>query len=95
MREANERGEAFGLTEDEIAFYDALETNDGAVKVLGDKTLQTIVRELVVTSLFEGQFVNRCVARKTYPALPDKLEKATQTVLMQAEVLSQEWGAVE
>ncbi|MGH8609690.1 MAG: type I restriction endonuclease subunit R, partial [Gammaproteobacteria bacterium] len=49
MREANARGEALGLTEDEIAFYDALETNDSAVKVLGDETLRTIARELVKT----------------------------------------------
>ena len=49
MREANARGEALGLTEDELAFYDALETNDSAVKVLGDETLRTIARELVET----------------------------------------------
>ncbi len=42
MREANARGEALGLTEDELAFYDALETNDSAVKVLGDDTLRAI-----------------------------------------------------
>ena len=36
MREANARGEELGLTDDELAFYDALETNDSAVKVLGD-----------------------------------------------------------
>ncbi len=47
MREANRRGEALGLTEDEIAFYDALEVNDSAVAVLGDETLKTIARELV------------------------------------------------
>jgi type I restriction enzyme, R subunit len=40
MREANARGEKLGLTEDELAFYDALETNDSAVKVLGDETLR-------------------------------------------------------
>ncbi len=49
MREANARGEELGLTEDELAFYDALETNDSAVKVLGDETLRTIARELVET----------------------------------------------
>ena len=49
MREANARGETLGLTEDELAFYDALETNDSAVKVLGDETLRTIARELVET----------------------------------------------
>jgi type I restriction enzyme, R subunit len=37
MREANARGEKLGLSEDEIAFYDALETNDSAVKVLGER----------------------------------------------------------
>ena len=42
MREANERGEELGLSEDELAFYDALETNDSAVQVLGDETLREI-----------------------------------------------------
>jgi type I restriction enzyme, R subunit len=37
MREANTRGEKLGLSEEELAFYDALETNDSAVKVLGDE----------------------------------------------------------
>ena len=49
MREANARGEQLGLTEDELAFYDALETNDSAVQVLGDETLRDIARELVNT----------------------------------------------
>ena len=49
MREANARGEELGLTEDELAFYDALETNDSAVQVLGDETLRDIARELVET----------------------------------------------
>ena len=49
MREANARGEALGLTEDELAFYDALETNDSAVQVLGDEALRDIARELVDT----------------------------------------------
>ena len=49
MRAANARGESLGLTEDELAFYDALEANDSAVKLLGDETLRAIARELVVT----------------------------------------------
>ena len=49
MREASVRGEQLGLTEDELAFYDALETNDNAVQVLGDETLRAIARELVET----------------------------------------------
>src|SRR6266849_3165350 len=49
MREAQARGDALGLTDDELAFYDALEANDSAVKVLGDDTLRIIARELVKT----------------------------------------------
>ena len=47
LREANARGDELGLSEEELAFYDALETNDSAVQVLGDETLRDIARELV------------------------------------------------
>ena len=104
LREANARGEEFGLTEDELAFYDALETNDSAVKVLGDETLRSIARELVQTvrnnvtvdwTIRENVraqlrvLVKRILRKHGYP--PDKQEKATVTVLEQAEVLSTEW----
>jgi len=46
MRAANARGEALGLSDEELAFYDALEGNDSAVKILGEPTLKTIAREL-------------------------------------------------
>jgi type I restriction enzyme, R subunit len=46
MRRANERGATLKLSEEELAFYDALETNDSAVQVLGDDTLRTIAREV-------------------------------------------------
>ena len=55
MREAEKRGEDLGLNEDEVAFYDALEVNDSAVEVLGDKTLRTIARELVRTVRKKGK----------------------------------------
>ncbi len=104
MREAKARGEALGLSEDELAFYDALETNDSAVQVLGEVTLRDIARELVETvrnnvridwTLRENVRVNlrrlvKCTLRKHgYP--PDKQQKATRTVLEQAEVLSAGW----
>jgi type I restriction enzyme R subunit len=100
MRQANARGEVLGLTEDELAFCDALETNDSAVKVLGDATLRDIARELVQTvranvtidwAVRENVraqlrvLVKRILRKHGYP--PDKQEKATQTVLEQAEVL--------
>jgi type I restriction enzyme R subunit len=106
MREANARGEKLGLTEEELAFYDALETNDSAVKVLGDEILRTIARELVETvrdnvtidwTLRENVraqlrvLVKRILRKYGYP--PDKQEKATQTVLEQAALLSEEWAA--
>jgi type I restriction enzyme R subunit len=106
MREANKRGEQLNLTEEEVAFYDALEVNDSAVKVLGDETLRTIARELVsavrnsvtidwtMRENVRAQLrvlVKRILRKYGYP--PDKQEKATQTVLEQAEVLSQEWAA--
>ena len=106
MRRANARGERLGLSEDELAFYDALETNDSAVKVLGDETLRGIARELVETvrnnvtidwTLRENVrahlrvLVKHILRRHGYP--PDKQEKATRTVLEQAEALSAEWAA--
>jgi len=106
MRRAHERGERLGLTDDEMAFYDALETNDSAVKVLGDETLRTIAREVAeavrknvtidwtVRENVRAQLrviVKRILRKYGYP--PDKQEKATQTVLEQAEVLCGEVAA--
>ena len=105
LREADARGESLGLSDDELAFYDALETNDSAVQVLGDETLRGIARELVETvrgnvtidwTLRENvranlrRLVKRILRKHGYP--PDKQEKATRTVLEQAEVLSAAWA---
>ena len=105
LREAGARGEKLGLSEDELAFYDALETNDSAVQVLGDETLRDIARELVETvrrnvtidwTLRENvranlrRLIRRILRKHGYP--PDKQEKATRTVLEQAEVLSAGWA---
>ncbi|MCE5206934.1 MAG: type I restriction endonuclease subunit R [Chloroflexi bacterium] len=105
IREADQRGEKLGLTEDELAFYDALEVNDSAVKVLGDDTLKGIARELVQTvrgnvsidwTVKESVraklrvMVKRILRKYGYP--PDKQEKATQTVLEQAELIAKDWA---
>jgi type I restriction enzyme, R subunit len=104
MREASKRGEKLGLAEDEVAFYDALETNDSAVKALGDENLRFIARELLktirenVTIDWTAKesvraklrvMVKRVLRKHGYP--PDKQEKATKTVLEQAELLCAEW----
>ncbi len=106
MREAHRRGENLGLSDEELAFYDALEVNDSAVKILGDETLRLIARELVETvrrnvtidwAVKETAraklrvMVRRILRKHGYP--PDKQEQATRTVLEQAELLSQEWAA--
>jgi type I restriction enzyme R subunit len=108
LNEALRRGERLGLNEDELAFYDALEVNDSAVQVLGDACLRTIAKELVEnvrknTTIDWTQrenvqaklrvIVKRILKKYGYP--PDKQEKATQTVLEQAEVLSEGWAVAD
>ena len=104
MREADKRGENLNLTKDEVAFYDALEVNDSAVKILGDDALRMIARELVdsvrknVTIDWTEResiraklrvIVKRILRKHGYP--PDKQETATNTVLQQAALLSEFW----
>jgi type I restriction enzyme R subunit len=106
MRARDARGEQLGLSEDELAFYDALGVNDSAVAVLGDETLRDIARELVATVKANVTIdwtvrenvraylrikVKHVLRRHGYP--PDKQAKATITVLEQAEVLSVHWAA--
>jgi type I restriction enzyme R subunit len=106
MRAAQARGQTLGLSDDELAFYDALETNDSAVEVLGDDTLRAIARELVamvrknvtidwtIRESVRAQlrvYVKRILRKYGYP--PDKQARATETVLEQAELLSEGWAA--
>ena len=103
---ASKRGEDLGLTEDELAFYDALAVNKSAVMAMGDDKLRFIAAELIsqvkksVTidwSLREGArakirvMVRRILAKYGYP--PDLQDAAVQTVLAQAELLSAAWVA--
>ncbi len=105
MRDADQRGEQLRLSEDELAFYDALEVNDSAVQVLGDENLRKIAQELVqavrsstaidwtVRETVRAKMrvmVRRILRKYGYP--PDKQAKATQTVLEQAELLCANWA---
>jgi type I restriction enzyme R subunit len=107
MREAKRRGEELNLNEEELAFYDALEVNDSAVKVLGDEKLTIIARELVDTvrknvtidwTLKESVqaklrvMVKRILKKYGYP--PDKQKKATETVLEQAKLMCKDLAEV-
>jgi len=103
MREANQRGEELGLTEDEVAFYDALEVNDSAVAILGDDTLKLIAQELLkairnsltidwsIRDNVRAQMrviIKRILRKYGYP--PDKQAAATALVLEQAEAICTE-----
>ena len=100
MRQAQGRGDKLRLSDDELAFYDALDADDSAVRVLGNETLRTMVRELVETvhgnvendwMLRESvrvhlqTLVKRILRRHGYPA--ERQERAARTVLEQAENL--------
>ena len=106
MRRAQDRSGDLRLSDEELAFYDALEVNDSAVQVLGDETLRTIAIELVETvrrnvsidwTMKESaranirRMVKRTLRKHGYP--PDKQEKAAKTVLEQAEALCKDWAA--
>jgi len=108
MRELHKRDESLGLSglsEDEIAFYDALGVSDSAVKVLGDKTLKAIAKELTDairrnvtidwTKKESVQAKMRLMVKKIlnkYGYPPDKRENATETVLEQAKELCADWS---
>jgi type I restriction enzyme R subunit len=104
VREEKDRGKLQDMTEDELAFYDALGVNDSAVKVLGNETLRKIALELtqmIRTSVtidwtqrdsVQAEIrlkVKKILRKYGYP--PDKQEKATQTVLAQAELIAKDW----
>ncbi len=106
LKEEQERGKKLDLSADEVAFYDALSTNQSAVEVLGDAALAAIARELVKTlkanvtidwTMKEAvranlrRLVRRILNRYGYP--PDLQEEATRTVLKQAEALAEEMAA--
>jgi type I restriction enzyme R subunit len=103
---ASQRGEALGLTEDEVAFYDALAANESAVVAMGDAKLRVIAAELITQvrksvtidwALREGArarirvMVKRILNKYGYP--PDLQDEAVKTVLAQAELLSAVWAA--
>ncbi len=100
------RGQKLGLTDAELAFYDALGTNDSAVRDLGDDTLKAIAQDLVkgvrssvtidwtVKDAVRARMrtmIKRILRKYNYP--PDKQEQATQTVIQQAELLCSDWAA--
>jgi type I restriction enzyme R subunit len=106
VRKAAERGEKLKMTEEEIAFYDALANNESAVKAMGDDKLKVIAAELVTKvrqsttidwTMRESAraairvMVKRILRQYGYP--PDFQDAAVQTILLQAELLCKDWAA--
>jgi len=106
IKAADERGEDLGLTEDEIAFYDALAINGSAKEVLGDDTLRELARILVqkvkantaidwtIKESVQAKLrviVKRILRQYGYP--PDKQRLATENILKQAELFADEWSS--
>jgi type I restriction enzyme, R subunit len=104
VRDEQNRGKQLDMSDDEVAFYDALGVNDSAVKVLGDETLRKIALELtqmirksVTIDWTQRESVQAEIRLKVKKILrkygypPDKQEKATQTVLQQAEMIARDW----
>lgn len=105
MREENKRGDKLGLSDSEIAFYDALASNQSAIDVLGDKTLKTIAKELVemirknvtidwtIKESIQAKLrlmVKKILKKYHYP--PDHQQKATDLVLEQAHLICKDWA---
>ena len=106
FREAANRGEQLGLREDEVKFYDALASNESAVRMLQDETLKKIAQELTQSlrknitvdwsereSVRAGLrlMVKRILKKYKYP--PDQEKAAVNLVLEQVEALGEEWGS--
>ncbi len=104
IRTARERGEASGLSDDEIAFYDALAENNSAVELMGNDKLKLIAHEVLesLKANVSVDWAHRQNARarlrvlvkrilKKYGYPPDMQDEAVQTVLQQAEALSSSW----
>ena len=105
MRDSPKRGDALGLTEDELAFYDALVDHGGVKELMGDKVLAAIAHDLVeairrsvtidwtqkeAVRADMRRKVKRLLRKHGYP--PDKREEAVITVLEQAEQVCRDWA---
>ena len=105
FREAANRGEQLGLTEDEIRFYDALANNESAVREMADETLKKIAQELTLSLRSNLSvdwsardsvqaklrlLVKRILRKYKYP--PDQQDGAVDLVLQQAKALGEAWA---
>lgn len=108
IKKETDRGKKENITSEEIAFYDALASNESAIKEMGDKTLKQIAGELVglmrksttidwtLRESIRAKIrihIKKLLKKYNYP--PDQQESATQLVLLQAETVCKDWNGKE
>ncbi len=106
MQESYQKGEEMGLSDEEVAFYDALATNKSAVEIMGDETLKQIAKELVsairksatidftVRKSVQAKMkvtIRKLLRRYKYP--PDQTPQAIKLIMEQAQLFGEEWAA--
>jgi type I restriction enzyme R subunit len=106
IRKADKRGEQLGLSDEELAFYDALQASGSVAQVLGEPTLKRIAQEIVQTvrrnitidwarrenvRAHLRRLVKRILRKHGYPA--EQYEQVAETVLEQAQLFADEWAA--
>lgn len=104
FREAANRGDELGLTDDEVKFYDALANNESAVREMNDEILKKIAHELtenlrqnIKVDWAEREsvranlrlMVRRILRKYKYP--PDEQDGAVELVLQQVQALGEDW----
>lgn len=105
IKKDDERAENLGLTEYEVAFYDALANNESAREVLGDDVLKELAHVLVervrantsidwtIKESVQAKLrsiVKRTLRKYGYP--PDMQKLATENILKQAKLLADDWS---
>ena len=105
IKVSDDKAAELGLSEDEIAFYSALALNESAIEVMGDETLRTLAQVLVkrvrqnmsidwtIKESARAKLrttVRRLLREYGYP--PDQQKLATENILLQTELLADEWS---
>ena len=103
---SDQRTADMGLSDDEVAFYDALAMNQSAKTVMGDSTLKKLAQILVKNVKSNTSIdwtiresvraklrsdVKRILNKYGYP--PDEQKIAADRILQQAELLADEWAS--
>ena len=105
MQKEYRKGEELGLSDNEVAFYDALATSESAVEQMGDEILKQIAKELVesvrksatidftVKKSIQANMrltIKRLLRKYKYP--PEHSPHAIELIMEQAQMFGEEWA---